>query len=325
MFVNLLVLLIVLALTVVSGWLTWKAVRALKLWLKIAGGLGAGLLTLLLAAITFFGAKGLAAFYFSGVGPAPDLTVEGSAEQIARGEYLADIGCVGCHGTYANGFEGDPTFPLAGGIDILAGEDFPPIGQIIPENLTPGGKLADYSDGELFRVIRHGVNQDGRLLAFMSLLPYGQMSDEDIMALIAFLRSQPAVTSSGPTGDKLNFLGVIFFGAGLFPAPEKQPDTIAAIPAGPTAEYGKYVATFGECRGCHGSDMTGVPASQFIPEVPNPRPLVGTLDAAQFIEMMRTGVRPGNIPFPESMPWQNAAKMNDDDLIALYTFLATEP
>ena len=325
MFANLLVFLIVLALTVVAGWLTWKAVRASKLWVKIAGGLGAGLLTLLLAAITLFGMKGLVAFYFPGVGPAPNLTVEGSAEQIARGEYLANIGCIGCHGTYEDGIEADPVFPLAGGTDVLAAEGFPPIGQLIPENLTPGGKLAEYSDGEIFRAIRHGVNQDGRLLAFMSLLPYGQMSDEDTMALVAFLRSQPAVTSSGPTGDKVNFLGMVFFGAGLFPAPEERPDTIAAIPAGPTAEYGRYVATFGECRGCHGSDMTGTPATQFFDEVPNPRPLVGTLNVTQFIEMMRTGIRPENNPFPNTMPWQNAAKMNDDDLTALYTFLTTEP
>lgn len=325
MFANLLILLIVLALTVVAGWLTWKAVRASKLWVKIAGGLGAGLLTLLLAALALFGAKGIGTIYFPGASPASDLTVEGSAEQIERGEYLARIGCIGCHGTYANGLEGAPAFPLAGGTDIFAAEGFPPIGQMIPENLTPGGKLAEYSDGELFRVIRQGVNQDGQLLAFMPLLPYAQLSDEDIMALVAFLRSQPAVASTGPTGDKLNFLGMVFFGAGLFPAPEKQPDSIGAIPAGATAEYGKYVATFGECRGCHGSDVTGTPASSFSAEVPNPRPLIGSLDVTQFIEMMRTGVRPENNPFPDTMPWQNAAQMTDEDLTALYTYLTTEP
>ncbi len=159
----------------------------------------------------------------------------------------------------------------------------------------------------------------------MPLLPFGGMSDDDIIAVIAFLRSQPEVASTGPTGDDLNFLGMILFGAGLFPPAEVRPASIAAPAPGPNVQYGKYVATFGECRGCHGPDMTGSPATQFTTEVPNPRPLVSTVTLAQFIEMMRTGVRPGNNPFPPQMPWQNASKMTDDDLVALYTYLTTEP
>ena len=45
------------------------------------------------------------------------------------------------------------------------------------------------------------------------------------------------------------------------------------------------------------------------------------LTPEQFFEMMRSGVRPGNNPFPETMPWQNAARMTDDDLAALYAYL----
>ncbi|MCB0228027.1 MAG: c-type cytochrome, partial [Anaerolineae bacterium] len=82
-----------------------------------------------------------------------------------------------------------------------------------------------------------------------------------------------------------------------------------------------YVATYGDCRGCHGPDMTGAPASAVGPAVPNPRPLVSTMDQAQFMEMLRTGVRPGNRPFPDTMPWQNAANMTDTDLAALYAYL----
>ena len=116
-------------------------------------------------------------------------------------------------------------------------------------------------------------------------------------------------------------LGAGMFGSASAPAP----DVVTAPPQGMTAEYGKYVATFGECRGCHGPDMTGSPATSVSAAVPNPRPLVGTLSQTQFFEMMRSGVRPGNNPFPETMPWQNAAKMTDDDLAALYAYLATQP
>jgi hypothetical protein len=71
--------------------------------------------------------------------------------------------------------------------------------------------------------------------------------------------------------------------------------------------------------------MTGVAASALGPAVPNPRPSVGTWSQAQFIQTMRTGVRPSGAPFSERMPWQNASKMTDDDLAALYAYLKAPP
>lgn len=322
MVTNILILLVLLALTIGAGWLTWKAVRAKRLWVKIAGGLGAGLLTLILAAVTFAGGKGVAMLYFPGAPTAPDLTVAGAPEQIARGEYLVNIACLGCHSV--PGADGKPSReqPLSGGYNLSASEGFGFIGDMITENLTPGGKLAGYSDGEIFRALRHGVNRDGQTAAMMSFMPYRQLSDEDTEAIIAYLRSLPATPTTGPTGDNMNFVGAMMFGADMFgPPPPPAPETIVAPPQGATAEYGKYVATFGECRGCHGPDMTGTPETSVSPAIPNPRPLVGTISLEEFIEMMRSGVRPGNNPFPETMPWENASLMTDDDLAALYTYL----
>ena len=144
-------------------------------------------------------------------------------------------------------------------------------------------------------------------------------------AIVAYLRSLPAESSSGPTGDRFSFVGVLFAGAGLIPEPEPVTGVITAPPAGMTPEYGQYVATFGECRGCHGSDMTGMPASPFGPAVPNPRPFVGTLTQEEFIQAFRTGIRPNGTPFTESMPWQNASKMTDEDLAALFAYLTATP
>ena len=114
-------------------------------------------------------------------------------------------------------------------------------------------------------------------------------------------------------------------GSGMFPPSAEGAESVKAPPAGITAEYGKYVATFGECRGCHGPDMTGVEASALGPAVPNPRPIVGTWTKEQFAQAMRTGVRPSGAPFTEAMPWQNASKMTDDDLTALYAYLKANP
>jgi mono/diheme cytochrome c family protein len=325
MIVNILIFLVVLAFTVGAGWLTWRAVRAQRLWVKIAGGLGAGLLTLVLAAIAFFGGKGIAMTYFPGAPAAPDLKVEGTPEQIARGDYLVNMSCIGCHS--AVGPDGNPSeqHPLNGGWNISVSEGFGFVGDMVAENLTPGGKLANYTDGELFRAIRHRVDKEGNLLAFMSLLPSAQLSNEDTQAIIAYLRTLPPAEQTAVTGDKLSFLGAVMFGAGMFGVPEKGADSVTAPPQGVDAAYGKYVATFGECRGCHGPDATGMPASALGPAIPNPRLLVGTLSQEQFVEMMRTGIKPDGQPFPETMPWQNAAKMTGDDLAALYAYLTTTP
>jgi len=318
MFVNLLVLLIVLAITFFFGRLTYRAVKAQRMWVKILGGLGAGLLTLVFAAVSFFGIKKMMTVYSPSAASAPDLKVDSTPEQIARGEYIANIGCVGCHGV-------DHALPLAGGWNMAADEGFGFMGQVSTENLTPGGKLAGYTDGEIFRAIRHGVDKDGNLLLFMSMLPYRELSDDDIEAVIAYLRSLPAETSPAPTGDKLNFLGIAIMGSGMFPMPAPAADSIDAPPAGATPEYGKYVATFGECRGCHGPDVTGTPASSVAPAVPNPRPFVGTLTLEEFIQSFRTGIRPNGTAFSPAMPWQFASHMTDDDLAALYAYLTAEP
>lgn len=323
---NLLILLAVIGLVVLFGWLTYRAVRAKRLWVKIVGGLGAGLLTLIFAAVAFFGGKGVAGIYFPGTPPAPELVVARTPEQVARGEYLVSIACLGCHTQV--GPDGRPSLqhPLSGGFNLSEADGFGFIGDMVTENLTPGGKLANYSDGELFRVLRYSVNQQGHTLGVMSFMPYRELSDDDTEAIIAYLRSLPPAPSAGPTGDRLNFLGATMLGAGMFGAPPPPaPATITAPPQGVTAEYGKYVATFGECRGCHGPEMIGSPATSISPAVPNPRPFVGTLTLEQFTAMMHSGVRPDGRPFPATMPWENASHMNDDDLAALYTYLTTQP
>ncbi len=321
MIANLLVLVLIVGLAVLFGWLTYRAIRAKKVWIKIVGGIGAGLLTLLFIAVAFMGAKGIAATYFPGVAAAPNLKVTGTPEQIARGEYLVELSCIGCHS--AVGPDGNPTEqpPLTGGWNIAAAEGFGFMGAMVTENLTPGGKLAGYSDGELFRVMRHSISKEGHKLGFMDFLPYKELSDEDTQALIAYLRSLPPAASVSQTGDSFNFIGAVVMGSGMFPPSVPGAASVKAPPAGITAEYGKYVATFGECRGCHGPDMTGVEASAVGPAVPNPRPIIGTWTEEQFVQTLRTGVRPSGAAFSEGMPWKNAAKMTDDDLAALYAYL----
>ena len=318
MFGNLIAFLVLLALLVLFGWLTFRAWR-IKRWLfKIPALLVTGMLTLVLVFVAFLAGKGLAAMY---IVPAPvsDLTVASTPEQIARGEYLVNVACLSCHGAN-DGKE----MPLTGGLDILAGEgeeDFSFAGSMVTANLTPGGVLADRSDGELFRAIRYGFGKNARL-GMMSSLPYHELSDDDTHAIIAFLRSQQPVTTASNGGDNLNLIAVIlFFSEVIFPLEENREGVIAAPAPGLTAEYGKYVATFGECRGCHGPEMTGMEATVLSEAIPNPRVFVSAVTLEQFIQTMRTGVRPNGVAFADFMPWENASRMTDDDLAALYAYL----
>ena len=191
---NILGWLLCLAFTLFFGWLALRAWRVRRALLKWTGVILAGLITLVLALITGVIGRGLWTIYapppFS---PAPDLTVAASAGQIARGQHLALSLCAGCHSS--NG-----ELPLNGGYDV--GKDSPVnIGELISFNLTPGGPLKDWSDGEIFRVIRQGVDRDGRGLIVMANLPVRHLSDDDIQAVIAYLRSQPAAPN--PPKDSL--------------------------------------------------------------------------------------------------------------------------
>jgi hypothetical protein len=67
--------------------------------------------------------------------------------------------------------------------------------------------------------------------------------------------------------------------------------------------------------------MTGKAKSLIVPAVPNARPYASTLGREQFMQLMRTGVKPNGAVFPPNMPWRNASKMNDEVLIALYAYL----
>lgn len=113
------------------------------------------------------------------------------ADQVAYGAYLAGpVGhCLECHTPMAEGGQRDFEHRLGAG-----GFAFPgPWGESIAANITPAG-LGDWSDAEIEHAIRDGVDRDGRfLMPPMGFAYYKGVSDTDMAALIAYLRSLPAV------------------------------------------------------------------------------------------------------------------------------------
>jgi mono/diheme cytochrome c family protein len=318
MYLNILFWLILLAVSVLFGWLVTRAWRAKNPVMKWGGVVLGGLLTLVAALVVIISARGLVRLYLPRGNPAPDIQVAGTPEQIARGEHLAASFCVSCHSA-----TGD--FPLTGGVNLLA--DIPlPLGVAMSANLTPAGRLAGYTDGEIMRVLREGVDKDGHPLLMMSIVRVRNMSDEDLQAVIAFLRSQPAAGNAIPLPlDQPNFLAAIMGGAGMVPPPEPPVQgPIVAPPRGETVEYGEYNISFQDCTVCHGADLRGGVKGQLPPIGPN-LALVKGWTREQFITTLRTGVDPSGHELSAAMPWRDIGKLDDVELGAIYKYLASLP
>jgi mono/diheme cytochrome c family protein len=244
--------------------------------------------------------------------PVPEVRIEGTADQVLRGQAIVDSFCAACHSKYG---------PLTGGMDV-GKELTAPVGSFITSNLTPAGALSQWSDGEIFRAIRNGIDARGNWLTIMSYTNASKLSDADTYAVIAFIRSRlaaGAVTPEPP--DHLNLLGLAMLGAGLLPAGNPVFAGQLSAPAkAPTARYGEYILSYQDCRACHGPNLTGGVPGQIAPIGPNLR-VVRAWNKEQFIATMRTGLDPAGRPLSELMPWRVLGKMDDDELTAVFEYL----
>jgi mono/diheme cytochrome c family protein len=129
---------------------------------------------------------------------APPIPSTPAMTQLQRGEYIANItGCNDCHtpGT----LYGSPDFSRA-----LSGSELGwqgPWGVSYPRNLTPDPAtgLGSWTDAEIERALRSGVKKDGSpLLPPMPWPDFAHMTQEDMGALIAYLRSIPPVVHKVP-------------------------------------------------------------------------------------------------------------------------------
>ena len=243
------------------------------------------------------------------------------AERIEWGAHIAETrGCRDCHGQ-----------DLGGGLFA----DAMPVMQLYGTNLTPAGAGATYTDADWVRAIRHGIGPDGKALLFMPSYEYYYTGDRDLAALIAYLKSLPAVerevpeSKVGPLGRALYVMGKLpLLAAELIDHEAPRP---VAPPRGATLEYGEYLAM--NCIGCHGDGFSGGlipgvppewPAAANIP--PDPETGIGGWSREQFVAAFTTGVRPdGRQIQPQFMPWPNFAQFEPDEVEAVWMYLQTVP
>jgi mono/diheme cytochrome c family protein len=274
--------------------------------------------------------------------PEPAIAASTDSAIIARGHYVVRnvAPCATCHGDpkARAGYAAGEDVPLSGGFEFAI-----PPGSFFVRNITPDKEtgIGRLSDGQIARALRYGVGHDGR-----ALLPFMEMqglSDEDIEAVISYLRVQPAVRNPVPD-HRFNLLGKVVKATVLANPVGPKLTPPKRSPRGATVENGRYLAaSVATCQSCHTqrNPNTGaftVPefsgATDFTDEAdlsriwapPNltPDPKTGVLaqmSEDQFVARFRAGrILPGS-----PMPWQAFSRMDEDDLRAIYRFLKTLP
>ena len=314
---------LLVALIALFGFLTTRAWKLKNVLLKWGGLVLAGLLTLLGVAVLGLGLRGFVLINQKYDNPVADIQVARTEAQIARGQQLAHI-CANCH---SPGRE----LPLSG-TNFLFKFDMPPMGTLYAPNLTPGGDIDDWTDGEVIRAIREGIHKSGRALLIMPANIGRNWSDEDVQAIVAFLRSQPP--TGGPTpANQFNLLGALFLNLSDFRRAQTPVSKVTAPPPG-TEAYGKYMVDILGCRDCHGDQLQGRidDGTPGPPPGPNLTTAVPFWTEAQFMTFFNTGQYPSGSTVPiltlpsgfsePRMPWDEIrASATDNELKAMYAYL----
>jgi cytochrome c553 len=157
---------------------------------------------------------------------------------------------------------------------------------------------------------------------------YNRFTDDDLAALVAWLRQLPPATGGGAVVE-LPLPVRVFYGFGLIKdAAAKIDHTLP--PAQPVAEgvtvaHGAYVANM--CLGCHGPQLAGGK----IPGGPPDWPAAADLrpggamsryaNAQAFMQMFKTGKRPDGSTV-QVMPFTSLRELSETDVRALHLYLS---
>jgi hypothetical protein len=281
----------------------------------------------------------------------PDPTPSASTpDLVKRGEYQVEhvAFCTHCHS--------DPqtdrwAMPEKAGSKASGGfcwDDkmhFP--GKMCAANITPDRDtgLGAWSDGEILRAMREGVDRKGAaLFPLMPYLNYAKMSDNDAKSVIAYLRTLAPVSRARPERELKPPLNII---VKFMPKPLE-----GSVPEPDRADrtaYGKYLVKIGSCETCHtpvnekheplpGMAFAGgqeflfpwggsVRSSNLTPHETG----LGGRTKEAFIALFKSFTDPAVANVPVSprentvMPWLKIAGMTEEDLGAIYDYLRTVP
>lgn len=312
---------------------------------KILLGLGALILVLFVAGAIVVATK-------PSVRAASAESVERTPARLERGAYLVEhvLACFDCHSErHMDRYGYPPRHDRRGsGGNVCWDEDMKLEGfKICAPNITPDQAtgIGGWSDGEIMRAIREGVNRHGKpLFPIMPYTAYASLSDEDTRAIVAYLRTLPPINNTVPERVLPGPLNII---VRFMPKPLAGP--VEDPPQGDSVARGRYLATVSSCRGCHtpvddkheplpGMDFAGgqvfehkswgtVASANITPHATG----IGGRSKADFIGLFKAfdgdEVRTMTVEPAKNtvMPWTAFAGMTEADLGALYDYLRTVP
>jgi mono/diheme cytochrome c family protein len=310
----------------------------MKKLLKVLGVLVLSIVAILLVIIAYI------KIALPNVGAAPQITVDRSPANMARGAYLAKsvMSCMDCHSTRMMtqySMPMDPSTMGQGGERFDQSLGFP--GIYYSANITPAG-IGNWTDGEIYRAITTGVRKNGKpIFPVMPYHAYGFADSEDVKSVIVFLRSLKPIENSVPESSSDFPMNII-----LNTVPVKA-DPMKAPSAGDSLANGRYLFTIASCHDCHTPfekgkfDETfalaggrnfpvpgGVVTSANITQ--DKETGIGTWSREIFIQhfaMYRDSatahrpVHPGDVQ--TFMPWTLYGKMTDSDLGDIYAYMQT--
>lgn len=250
---------------------------------------------------------------------------------LERGAYLvrAVAACGNCHSPLGPDGSPMPGQELSGRFVIKLPEF-----EAWAPNITPAA-IGGWSDAEIARAIREGIRPDGRVLGPpMPIELYRDISDGDVAAIVAYLRSVPPVENTVPRSTY------------SIPLPTSYGPPVSHVEAPPESDvtaYGAYLAgPVAHCIECHTpmiggrfdfENQLGAGGRQFpgpwgISVAANltsaPEALARYTDD-EVIAIIRTGMRPDGTHLLPPMGIAFYKDMSDSDAHAIVAWLRTLP
>ncbi|MGH9441802.1 MAG: c-type cytochrome, partial [Thermoanaerobaculia bacterium] len=213
---------------------------------KIVGSVVLVVVLIVAAGVAFI------ALRFPKMRPPSDEKVAATPARLERGEYLVHhvSDCLGCHSEHFTTF----AMPVKPGTEGEGGYPFDEKlgvpGVVCAQNITadPEHGLGRWTDGEILRAFREGVDRNGKeLFPMMPYRSFAEMSDEDARSVVVYLRTLPAVAHTVPKRH-LNFPVNLMIK--LVPRPVTAPVATPDDRVDHLA-YGKYIVTIAGCKTCH--------------------------------------------------------------------------
>jgi mono/diheme cytochrome c family protein len=270
--------------------------------------------------------------------PVSSTPFEVTDARLARGKYLVEgpMHCFLCHS------EHDVTTPEYPVIQSKKGAGWRmPIAElnyISARNITPDVEtgIGSWSDDEIARAIREGVRKDGTaLFPLMPYLDFATLDDEDVKAIVVYLRTIPPVRN---VVAKRQLPGPLEYLVNTMPQPITAPQP--SHPSGTPAERGKYLVTLAGCGACHTASVDGEPlpglafgggehfsdlatSTDLVSMNITPDPSgIAHYDEAFLKQTLRTG-RVGGRILNHVMPFEWFRNMTDEDIGDIWAYLQT--